>query len=178
MCTFGPDAPNAPFFWAGKYKRKIATMSDQLLSDVRKLKSSKQKAMFHQWEALTANLISATISEEGRKKENAAITEDLNEMLDGLTSSLTPWAHHAGLRAIVNKAVDLGMRLCTQQKRYRVSWTSERRYNIELDDRTMKLSPGSPNTMRVRFMVRPGLFCSEEDYDSPRVIDYCRVWAH
>lgn len=132
--------------------------------------------MFYQWKALTANLISGTIAEEDRKRENNAITDDINEMLDGLTSSLTPWAHRTELRAIVNRAVDLGMRLCAQQKRYRIGWTVKKRYNVELDDHTMRLSPGSPDTTRVRFIVRPGLF--EEDYDGLRVIDYCRVWAH
>lgn len=32
--TFGPDAPNAPFFWAGKYKRNMATMSKYLAVNV------------------------------------------------------------------------------------------------------------------------------------------------
>lgn len=132
--------------------------------------------MFHQWEALTANLISVTISKEDRDKENAGITEDLNEMLDGLTSSLNPRAHRTMLRTIVDKAVDLGMRLCAQeQNRYRIDWACERRYNIDLDHRFMELERESPNSTRVRFMVRPGLFCYKDD--RRQVKDSCRVWA-
>lgn len=34
MCTFGPHAPHAPFFWAGKHKRKMASMSKNLIFNV------------------------------------------------------------------------------------------------------------------------------------------------
>lgn len=179
LCAFGPYATDAPFCWAGKYKRNLATMSNQLLADVGRSKPKRQKAMFYQWIALTANLISPTISEEDREKENAEIVEDLDEMLDGLSSSLAPWSHRSELRTIVNKAVNLATRLCGQQTYYGIGWPSERRYNMELDHRNMKLAVGSPKSKRVRFMVGPSLFGSKgEDHDELWILDSSRVWAY
>ncbi|KAJ4327231.1 hypothetical protein N0V84_002361 [Fusarium piperis] len=180
LCAFGPYATNAPFCWAGKYKRSLAMMSNQLLADVGKLKSKKHKAMFHQWKALTANLISPTISEEDHERENAEIVEDLDEMLDGLSSSLTPWRRRSELRTIVDKSVKLATRLSGQQRYYSICWPSERRYDMELDPRNMELADGSPRSGHVRFLIRPGLFGPQgEDYDGLLWIkDYCRVWAY
>ncbi|RSL86603.1 hypothetical protein CEP51_002718 [Fusarium floridanum] len=109
MCVFGPYRNNAPFCWAGKYKGSLRTMSNFLLADVDNLETNKHrhKAMFHQWKALTANLVTTMVPQERHNDEKAEIAEDLGDLLDGLPSSRPSQECITDLRAIADKAVDL-----------------------------------------------------------------------
>lgn len=135
--------------------------------------------MFHQWKALTANLVATMVSRERHDDEKAQITEDLGDMLDGLPSPRPSQDRLGDLRTIVNKAADLAMRLCGQKRWYCIAWHPEKCYGVELDEDRMELMVGSPRSKRVRFMVRPGLHGSQgEDYEDMWVLDRCRVWAY
>ncbi|KAJ4226364.1 hypothetical protein NW759_004951 [Fusarium solani] len=180
LCIFGPYRTNAPFSWAGKYRGSLSTISNFLLADIDALQTNRhrQKVMFDQWKVLTANLVATLVPQERRDDEIAEITEDLNELLYGLTSLFTAMALREELRPIVNKAVDLAACFCGQQRWYCVSWHPESCHEVDLVEERMQLMIGSPISKRVKFMVRPGLYGSRgEDSDSMCVLDRCRVWA-
>ncbi|RSL74405.1 hypothetical protein CEP53_000244 [Fusarium sp. AF-6] len=179
VCVFGPYRNNAPFCWAGKYRGSLRTMSNFLLADIDALKSdgyrNRHKAMFHQWKTLTANLV-ATIVPQGRHNdEKAEIAHDLGDMLDGLPSPRPTQERIADLQGIVDKAVDLAMRLCGQKTWYCVAWYPEKCREVPLDEERMELMVGSPRSKRVRFMVRPGINGSRgEDYENMWLLERCR----
>ncbi|RSL49430.1 hypothetical protein CEP54_012459 [Fusarium duplospermum] len=178
--VFGPSRHNAPFCWAGKYKGSLKTMSNFLLADIDKLKPDRlrHKAMFHQWKALTANLVVTIVPQERHDDEKSEIAEDLETILEGLSSPRTSQDRLGELRAIVDKAVDLTTKLCGQKRWYSINWFPERCHGVDLNEETMDLMAESPRSKRVRFMVRPGLCGSQgEDYDNMCVLDRCRVWA-
>ncbi|KAJ3466138.1 hypothetical protein MRS44_006796 [Fusarium solani] len=180
LCIFGPYRTNAPFSWAGKYRGSLSTISNFLLADIDALQTNRhrQKVMFDQWKVLTANLVATLVPQERRDDEIAEITEDLNELLYGLTSLFTAMDLREELRPIVNKAVDLAACFCGQQRWYCVSWHPESCHEVDLVEERMQLMIGSSISKRVKFMVRPGLYGSRgEDSDSMCVLDRCRVWA-
>ncbi|KAJ4149164.1 hypothetical protein NW754_000604 [Fusarium falciforme] len=187
--VFGPYRTNAPFCWAGKYKESLETMSSFLIADIDRLKLNKQKVMCHRWKALTANLVATIVSRERHGSEKDKITEDLEEMLnglssqndlpgadleeilDGLSSPTISQARLSDLRVIVDKAVDLAAQLCGQKELYCVGQFPEKCYEVDLDHDSMELMVESPRSKRVKFMVRPGLYATqEENYDTVYVL--------
>ncbi|KAF5003061.1 hypothetical protein FDECE_10372 [Fusarium decemcellulare] len=156
--VFGDSLADEPVCWAGNHRRRLIKLSNRLWEDIVDMNLDKEKVMFHQWKAITTNLIATTCSPEAVEEEIMDITQDLHDMLAEIRPRVVWKSHRSEVLAIVTKAVELDKLLCAQQTWYCVSWPSEKRHDIELHQNAMLHAVDSPRTQRVRFMVQPGLF--------------------
>lgn len=134
-------------------------------------------ATFHQWKALTTNLLKAINPIDSRNENIAIVSEDLEDILSPLRPRFGRDTMRDSLHKIVQDAVDLDEFLWGQEEWYYVRYPKIR-FDIPFDKTSMTPIDGRKPSRKVSIVVRPGLFCqgiNGRDYASGAQLDKYRV---
>lgn len=131
---------------------------------------------------MTTSIVSVVQVPQDRDEEVEIILEELEDLLPPFRSRISSSGpYRRELQAVINKAIDLDLKLSGQQVYYGVRWPLHKRYHVPFDDGLMKPATGSSQPpQNVRFMVQPCLVRAGgtrgEDFNKHIVIDQCTVW--
>jgi hypothetical protein len=138
--------------------------------------------LFHQWGALTANLIATIQPDEHHDHQVHRVVQEFEEYFSSCRSRVfgSDAAYRRDLRVLIEKAVKIDFSLSGQTSQYLIYAPPSGRCNVAFDETRMQLAPRSPSSSRnVEFMLRPCLFreCrQDESYNGWVIIDKCTVW--
>ncbi|KAH7146869.1 hypothetical protein B0J13DRAFT_500752 [Dactylonectria estremocensis] len=180
--VFGDSAANGAMCWAGRYFGKLSKLSSELFQDITRMESEKQIALFHQWKALTASVVSGVCSQQDRNEKIADVADELEDMLEPFRSKLSLTSFQRELQNIVRNAVALDESFCGQQAWYRLVWPPGGRHDVDLHQGSMKIIGGGAKTRLVRFVVQPCLCRAGggrgESYNNFILLDEYHVWMY
>ncbi|KAH7127554.1 hypothetical protein EDB81DRAFT_809528 [Dactylonectria macrodidyma] len=180
--VLGDVNTNGAMCWAGVYKGRLCKLVTMLKKDLAQTEPDRQSdALYYQWRALTASIISTVQVPQDRDEEVDYVVEELEDLLAPCRSWMNSYGpFHRELQAVVNKAIELDLKFSGQQAHYAVGWPNQGRCNVNLDQDFMKLAAGSPKSSRnVKFMIQPCLFRSGgrgESFGQYMLLDQCSVW--
>jgi hypothetical protein len=137
--------------------------------------------LFHQWSALTANLIAITQTADHYSRQVDHVVKKFEELFASCRPRISRSdTYRRELRELIHKAVDIDFRISGQTTRYLIDWPHPRRYDIKFDEAKMQQDPRSPSSSRnVRFMLQPCLFRADGEREGSNdfvLIDRCVVW--
>ncbi|KAF5240336.1 hypothetical protein FANTH_9596 [Fusarium anthophilum] len=163
--VFGGLRDNSPMIWAGPYQRSLTVLVNELQQGQRQKNSEHFSPLFHQWGALTANLIEVLRTSDHHYQRVHPIVQELEDLFFACRSVGVMYksdTYRRDLRALVTKAIRFDFNLSGQTAEYFIGWPRSGRSNVPFDQKTMQLSQRSPQSSR--------------NDDSVAVVDECTVW--
>jgi hypothetical protein len=137
--------------------------------------------LFHQWSALTANLIAITQTTDHCGRQVDHVVKKFEELFASCRPRMSRSdTYRRELRELIHKAVAIDFKISSQTTRYLIDWPHPQRYDIAFNETKMQQDPPSPSSSRnVRFILQPCLFRGDgqgEGSDNLVLIDRCVVW--
>ncbi|KAG4256672.1 hypothetical protein FPRO03_03682 [Fusarium proliferatum] len=178
--VFGGLGDNSPMIWAGPYQRSLRILVNELQQGQKQKNSEQFSPLFHQWGALTANLIEVLRTSEHHYQRVHPVFQELEDLFFACRSVGVMYksdTYRRDLRALVTKAARFDFNLSGQTAEYFIGWPTSGRSNMSFDQKTMQVSQRSPQSTRnVRFILQPCFFRVNKQDDTLAVIDECTVW--
>ncbi|KAJ0162376.1 Lignostilbene-alpha,beta-dioxygenase isozyme I [Colletotrichum tanaceti] len=160
--VFGDAGDVAPMCWAGRYKGRLHKLTSTLQRNLEE--SGQHGALYQQWKALTVSVVSVVQAPRDRDEEVHSVLDDVEEFFEPCRSRMkNAGAYRRELQAVVTKAIELDRKFSGQQARYAVSWPAQGASSVVLDQESMKVATGSPQSRNVDFMIQPFSEDSRED---------------
>ncbi|KAM0290433.1 hypothetical protein ACHAO9_004789, partial [Fusarium lateritium] len=158
--VFGGVTTNGSMCWADGGKGNLRNLVQKIEKDRGKLDDEQFSLLFHQWGALTANIMSAAQTIEQREQEVNYVAEEVEDLLtpcrSRMSSSLT---YRRELQALINQAIDVDLRFSGQSAKYLIAWPGHARSTVNFDHALMKTAAGCVSSSKVvAFMIQPCLF--------------------
>ncbi|KAF5558350.1 amino acid transporter AAT family [Fusarium napiforme] len=123
--VFGGLKDNSPMIWAGPYYRSLRILMDELQQGQKQKDSEQFSPLFHQWGALTANLIEVLRVSEHHYQRIRPVVQELEDLLFACRSvgvMSKSDTYRRDLRALVTKAIRFDFSLTGQTAEYLIDW--------------------------------------------------------
>ncbi|KAG5744786.1 hypothetical protein H9Q72_011417 [Fusarium xylarioides] len=149
--VFGGLRDNSPMIWAGPYQRSLRILVNELQQGQKQKNADQFSLLFHQWGALTANLIEVLRTSEHHYQRVHPIVQELEDLFIGCRSAGVMYksdTYRRDLRALVTKAIRFDFNLSGQTAEYFIGWPPSGRSNVPFDQKTMQVSQRSPHSTK------------------------------
>jgi len=178
--VFNDSTTSGSICWAGKYAGKVSKLSGALSQTINTGDSEKLKT-FHQWKAMTANLLSTLGPHNGRDGKTAEIVEELEELLEPLRSKMVSGSVRQGLQSLTRNAVALDESFCGQHEWYSLKYP-KKRFDFYYNRDEAEVVEGNMASQLAAFVIRPCLCRAGggrgKNYDKISVLDRYVVWTY
>ncbi|EXM20036.1 hypothetical protein RAB80_011694 [Fusarium oxysporum f. sp. vasinfectum] len=158
--VFGGVRDNSPMLWAGAYQRSLRILVNELQQDQRQKNSEQFTPLFHQWGALTANLIETLRTSEHHCQRVHPVVQELEDLFFACRSAGVMYksdTYRRDLWALVTKAIRFDFSLSGQTAEYFIGWPPSGRSNVPFDQNTMQVSQRSPQSTRNTLLLYFGV---------------------
>ncbi|KAF5632239.1 amino acid transporter AAT family [Fusarium tjaetaba] len=123
--VFGGLRDNSPMIWAGPYQRSLRILVNELQQGQKQKNSEQFSPLFHQWGALTANLIEVLRASEHHYQRFHPVVQELEDLFFACRSVGVMYksdTYRRDLRALVTKAIRFDFSLTGQTAEYLIGW--------------------------------------------------------
>ncbi|KAH7369342.1 hypothetical protein B0T11DRAFT_278626 [Plectosphaerella cucumerina] len=175
--VFGEVDAVPPMCWAGRHGDGLSRLASTLHQDFSHRDARRHRAAYTQWRAMTASLISDIQPPSAHEPEAIPVLDKLVSFL-ALDRCRIPTHDQCrrDLRVVVEKAIDLDLRLAGQPASYAVGWPEGVGFDATFDPDIMVKTEDGELSERVWFSIQPCLFVrGDKDLDNT-VLEKCTIW--